>query len=191
MMRARGGDSVCDFNRTDLGDGEKIMVRCCMRVGFGNLSEEADGMAVEEGGRGGGEQQGGRGCQCDAENGALRLVLVDVGQEREEVRAGRAQEEREGDGDEDADEGDERGEAGQLPRVQRGPHGEAARGGGRVDKLGLRHGSGRGGGGMGGGRGGGGQDGGWLWRAGVGRLARTDEAVDEVADGVADRQRGV
>lgn len=47
-MRVRGSYLVCNFNWTDLGNCDSIMVRGCVWMGIGKLPEEADGMAVEE-----------------------------------------------------------------------------------------------------------------------------------------------
>lgn len=49
------------------------------------------------------------------------MVLVDVGEQGEKVGAGRAEEEREGDGNEGAEDGNEGGETCEFPGVETGP----------------------------------------------------------------------
>lgn len=101
-------------------------------------------------------------------------MLVDVGKQRKEVGARGTQEERKRDGDEDADEGDECCEPGELPSVDGCPGEGTARRGGGIRKLGLRHGSRKGGG-----------------RHGRLEAAGADEGCGRCsAEGLQDRQQG-
>lgn len=88
--------------------------------------EEMEGMTMQDRRSGGGEKEGSCGNGSETKNSSLRMMLVDVGQERKEVDAGGAEDDGEGDGEEDADKGDKGGEGGELPCVEQSPAGEAA-----------------------------------------------------------------
>lgn len=102
------------------------MRMCRQKVGGAVFGEEAQCVAVQDGGRGGGEEQDSGRDDSEAQDDALWLMLIDVGEQREKVTARRSQDEGERDSDEDADKRDQGGQAGQLPGVEKSPSGQAA-----------------------------------------------------------------